>query len=45
VENNFLHLKRWRGIATRYAKTAPHFLLSSRSDALPSGSKSRGYTT
>ncbi len=23
VENTFLHLKRWRGIATRYAKNRP----------------------
>lgn len=26
VENAFLHLKRWRGIATRYAKTTASFL-------------------
>lgn len=26
VENAFLHLKRWRGIATRYAKTTTSFL-------------------
>lgn len=26
VENAFLHLKRWRGIATRYAKNATSFL-------------------
>lgn len=26
VENAFLHLKRWRGIATRYAKSAASFL-------------------
>jgi transposase len=26
VENAFLHLKRWRGIATRYAKKASSFL-------------------
>ena len=26
VENAFLHLKRWRGIATRYAKTTAAFL-------------------
>lgn len=26
VENAFLHLKRWRGIATRYAKRAASFL-------------------
>jgi transposase len=26
VENAFLHLKRWRGIATRYSKNAKSFL-------------------
>lgn len=26
VENAFLHLKRWRGIATRYAKCTASFL-------------------
>ena len=26
VENAFLHLKRWRGIATRYAKTSDAFI-------------------
>ena len=26
VENTFLHLKRWRGIATRYTKNAAPFL-------------------
>ena len=26
VENCFLHLKRWRGIATRYAKTTDAFV-------------------
>ncbi len=26
VENTFLHLKRWRGIATRYAKNGALFL-------------------
>lgn len=26
VENAFLHLKRWRGLATRYAKNAASFL-------------------
>ena len=26
VENAFLHLKRWRGIATRYAKRSDSFL-------------------
>ena len=26
VENAFLHLKRWRGVATRYAKRSSSFL-------------------
>ena len=26
IENAFLHLKRWRGIATRYAKNTSSFL-------------------
>ena len=26
VENAFLHIKRWRGIATRYAKNSASFL-------------------
>jgi len=26
IENAFLHLKRWRGIATRYAKNTQSFL-------------------
>ena len=26
LENAFLHLKRWRGVATRYAKTTTSFL-------------------
>jgi transposase len=26
IENAFLHLKRWRGISTRYAKNAASFL-------------------
>lgn len=26
IENAFLHLKRWRGIATRYAKNTKSFL-------------------
>jgi transposase len=26
IENAFLHLKRWRGIATRYTKNASSFL-------------------
>lgn len=28
VENAFLHLKRWRGIATRYAKNTSSFLVA-----------------
>lgn len=28
VENAFLHLKRWRGIATRYAKNTSSYLAS-----------------
>ena len=28
VENTFLHLKRWRGIATRYAKNTSSFIAS-----------------
>ena len=30
VENAFLHLKRWRGIATRYAKNTSSFLAAVR---------------
>jgi transposase len=30
VENAFLHLKRWRGIATRYAKNAASFLAATQ---------------
>ena len=30
VEDAFLHLKRWRGIAARYAKTTHHLSPSSR---------------
>jgi transposase len=26
VENAFMHLKRWRGVATRYAKNSASFL-------------------
>jgi transposase len=26
IENTFLHLKRWRGIATRYAKNSASFV-------------------
>ncbi len=28
VENAFLHLKRWRGMATRYAKNTASFLVA-----------------
>lgn len=30
VENAFLHLKRWRGIATRYAKNLDSFLAAAQ---------------
>jgi transposase len=30
VENAILHLKRWRGIATRYAKNASSFLAAAQ---------------
>ena len=30
VENAFLHLKQWRGIATRYAKHAASFLAAAQ---------------
>ena len=30
VENAFLHLKRWRGIATRYAKNANSFVAAAQ---------------
>jgi transposase len=30
VENAFLHLKRWRGVATRYAKNADSFLAAAQ---------------
>ena len=30
VENAFLHLKRWRGVATRYAKTTSSFISAVR---------------
>jgi transposase len=30
VENAFLHLKRWRGIATRYAKTSAAFIAAAQ---------------
>jgi len=30
VENAFLHLKQWRGIATRYAKNLSSFLAAAQ---------------
>ena len=30
VENAFLHLKRWRGVATRYAKNEASFLAAAQ---------------
>ena len=30
VENAFLHIKRWRGIVTRYAKNAASFLAATQ---------------
>ena len=37
VENAFLWLKRWRGIATRYARNAASFLAAGRSGVWRSG--------
>lgn len=34
IENAFLHLKRWRGIATRYAKNSSSFLAAVQIHAL-----------
>ena len=34
LENAFLHLKRWRGVATRYAKTTTSFLAAVKFVAL-----------
>jgi transposase len=44
VENAFLHLKRWRGIATRYAKTSHHSWPPNAYDALCFGLPSRDDT-
>ncbi len=46
VENAFLALKQWRGIATRYAKNSASFPFSpqSTSDVSFSGSRSRDYS-
>lgn len=35
IENAFLHLKRWRGIATRYAKTSASFLAAVQIRCIP----------
>jgi len=43
VENTFLYLKQWRGIATRYAKTQHHFWPLFRSDVCSCGKPSRDY--
>ena len=44
VENAFLKLKGWRGIATRYAKNSASFLPPSRSGACSFGPLSRDYS-
>jgi transposase len=43
VENTFLHLKRWRGIATRYAKNTASFRCRPHPNASLSGPMSRDY--
>ena len=43
VENAFLHLKRWRGIATRYAKNTASFLAAVQIRCI-AGLISRDYT-
>ena len=40
VENAFLHLKRWRGIATRYAKNLSSFVAGYLVTTLSSGPSS-----
>lgn len=44
VENAFLKLKDWRGIATRYAKNSASSSLPSRSGACSFGPLSRDYS-
>lgn len=44
VENAFLHLKRWRGIATRYAKSTVSFSSPFKSGVSPFGPVSRSYS-
>ncbi len=39
VENAFLYLKRWRGIATRYAKNASSFLAAVQIRCIALGAK------
>ena len=45
VENAFLHLKRWRGIATRYAKNSASFLAAVQIRCIALWAKSCDYTT
>jgi transposase len=44
VENAFLHLKGWRGVATRYAKNAASFLAAAQIRCLALWFKSRVHT-
>ena len=44
VENAFLSLKRWRGIATRYAKSTISFSSPFKSGVSPFGPVSRSYS-
>lgn len=44
VENAFLHLKRWRGIATRYAKNTASFLAAVHIRCIALWLTSRDYT-
>ena len=44
VENAFLHLKRWRGIATRYAKNTASFLAAVQIRCIALWAGSRDYT-
>ena len=44
VENAFLHLKRWRGIATRYAKNTASFLAAVQIRCIALWASSRDYT-
>lgn len=44
VENAFLYLKQWRGIATRYAKNTSSFLAAVQIRCISLWAKSRDYT-